>query len=81
MLTTYESWLRGRGYDGGTVATQLARTARVEQHYGDVDKHYASDGLNSVLDLLRYSTEDERRGRANPTPIPINGVLRTNLAS
>ncbi len=34
-----------------------------------------------MLDLLRYSTEDQRRSRPNPTRVPINGDLRNNLAS
>ncbi len=81
MRSDYEAWLRSQGYDEGTIVAQLHRCGRVEQHHGDLERHFAHDQLHSVTELLRYSTEDERRGRANPARIPINGVLRTNLAS
>jgi hypothetical protein len=81
MRRDYEAWLRARGYDEGTITAQLHRCGRVEQHYGDLDRHYAGDRLAKVLDALRYSTEDERRAQPNSTPLPIKGVLRTNLAS
>ena len=48
---------------------------------GGLDQHFDNDRLAGLLERLRYSTEDERRGRPNPTPIPITGTLRTNLAS
>jgi hypothetical protein len=81
MRKDYGAWLRGQGYDGGTITAQLHRVGRVEQYLGDLDRHYDHDRMRSVLEKLRYSTEDERRGHPNPTPIPINGTLRTNLAS
>lgn len=81
MRSEYGAWLRRQGYDSGTVTTQLARAARVEQHLGDLDRHFDHDRLQGVLEQLRYSTDDERRGRPNPTRIPISGTLRTNLAS
>lgn len=81
MRSDYEAWLRSESYDAGTVAAQLARVSRVEAHYGDLDAHYAADRLASLMETLRYSTDDERRARANPTHIPINGNLRNNLAS
>jgi hypothetical protein len=81
MLDAYERWLRNEGYDDGTVAAQLYRVSRVEEHYGNLDIHYNSDKLSVLIDALRYSSEDERRGRPNHTLIPFDGVVRTNLAS
>lgn len=81
MRSDYEAWLRAQGYDEGTITAQLHRTGRVEKHHGDLDQHFAHDRLESVLALLRYSTEDQRNVRANPTKLPINGNLRNNLAS
>jgi len=77
----YRSWLEGQKYSSGTVSTQIARVGRVEKHYGDVDEQYAVDGLKSVTDALRYSSEDQRRGRPNPSKLSIDGDLRNNLAS
>lgn len=81
MNQNYEAWLRSQGYDEGTVTAQQHRVRRVEQHYGDLDALFRSDRLEAVLDALVYSTDDQRAGRKNPTPLAINGDLRNNLAS
>src|SRR5690242_11264769 len=81
MRRDYKDWLRGQGYGDGTITAQLHRVGRVEEHYGDLDKHFEQDGLVSLLTELTYSTEDERRGKPNPTKIPFVGNARNNLAS
>lgn len=81
MRNDYRSWLEAQRYSPGTVSAQLHRAGRVEDHYGDLDRHYKDDRLQGLVDTLRYSTEDERRQRPNPTNIPIDGNLRNNLAS
>lgn len=81
MRGDYEAWLLAQGYDAGTIVAQLHRAGRVEQHYGDLDQHFADDRLKSVIDDLWYSVADERGNRPNETPIAIAGNLRTNLAS
>jgi hypothetical protein len=53
----------------------------VEDHYGDLEQHYRSDRLQSVIAALRYTSDDERRGRPNPSKIPFEGNIRNNLAS
>ena len=77
----YRDWLIRQGYDHGTVNAQLYRVARVEEHHGDLDEHYARDGLRGLTEQLTYSTEDQRRGRPNPSRIPFVGNIRNNLAS
>src|SRR5579875_3822261 len=81
MKSEYDRWLRAQGYDSGTVTAQLHRVGRVESYMGNVDKQYEDNRLDRFMDVLRYSTEDERQGRTNPTRIAINGNLRSNLAS
>jgi hypothetical protein len=81
MRGEYKDWLHRQGYGDGTIVAQLHRVGRVEEHYGDLDAHFERDGLASVLEALTYSTEDERRGRPNPTKIPFVGNIRNNLAS
>lgn len=81
MRQDYRTWLEAQGYGGGTVTAQLHRAGRVEDHYGDLDQHYRTDRMQSVIDALRYTTEDERRGKPNPSKIPFDGNPRTNLAS
>lgn len=81
MKSTYQHWLEQRGYAGGTVQAQMHRARRAEECYGDLDEHYERDQLRSVIDELKYSTEDERRNKPNPSKIPFNGNIRNNLAS
>ena len=45
MNSTYRSWLEQQGYVAGTIQTQMRRAGRVEEHYGDLDEHYARDQL------------------------------------
>lgn len=81
MDQQYQVWLEKRDYAAGTVQAQMHRARRVEECYGDLDGHYGRDQLASVIGELRYSTEDERRNKPNPSKIPFNGKIRTNLAS
>lgn len=81
MQTSYRNWLERRGYAGSTVQAQLHRVGRVEDFYGNLDEHYDQDRLESVISELRYSTEDARRSKPNPTKIPFEGDIRNNLAS
>jgi hypothetical protein len=81
LRRNYRIWLENQGYDSGTITAQLHRAGRVQNHYGDLEHHFLSDRLKSVIDALRYTSEDERRGRPNPSKIPFEGKPRTNLAS
>jgi hypothetical protein len=81
MRAHYRVWLTRQKYDPGTIATQLARAGRVEKHYGDLDQLFAADRLESVIANLRYTTEDQRSGRPNPSKIPFEGDIRTNSAA
>lgn len=81
MNSTYRNWLEQQQYSAGTVQAQLHRAGRVEKHYGDLDEHYDRDGLRSVIEELKYTAEDERRNLPNPSKIPFNGNIRSNLAS
>jgi hypothetical protein len=74
MRSEYRAWLELEGYMPHTASSRCSELVRVEDYYGELDRHFAAD-------RLEYSTEDERHGRANPSRIPINGDLRTNLAT
>jgi endonuclease len=77
----YEQWLRSQELQENTINAQMYRASRVDQCCGDLDEHFAKDGMKSLIELLTYSTDDEHRGRPNPTPIPFDGNIRNNLAS
>ncbi|MCY4586955.1 MAG: endonuclease NucS [Bryobacterales bacterium] len=81
MKSTYRDWLEQQQYSAGTIQAQVHRAGRVEKHYGDLDEHYDRDVLQSVIDELQYTAEDERRNLPNPSKIPFNGDIRSNLAS
>ena len=66
---------------GSTQRTKLSELRRVEAEYGDVDEHYDRDELQSVIDTLTYSSEDERNNAPNPSKFQIDGNIRNNLAS
>ena len=81
MKEGYRRWLEQQKYDAGTINAQMYRAARVEEHHGNLDDHYASDHMVSLIDTLRYSTDDKRHNRPNPSKIPFEGDIRNNLAS
>ena len=81
MKSTFQNWLKEQKYTKGTTQTQINRSGRVEECYGDLDVHYDGDQLRGVIDELKYSTEDERRNRPNTSKIPFKGDIRNNLAS
>jgi hypothetical protein len=53
----------------------------VEDYYGDLDSAYATARMPIVVEALRYSFEDERHRRPNPSRVPISGSLREGLAT
>lgn len=80
MKAGYRGWLEEQKYDAGTINAQMYRASRVEEHHGNLDVHYANDSLVSLSDSLRYSTDDKRHNRPNPSKIPFEGNIRNNLA-
>jgi len=81
MKPGYRQWLEQQKYQGGTITAQMHRAGRVEEHYGDLDEHYAKDRMASLIEALTYSTDDRRHNRPNPSKIPFEGDIRNNLAS
>lgn len=81
MKPTYQRWLEQQKYDAGTITSQLHRVSRVEKHHGSLDDHYINDRLQALISMLRYSKDDSRLGRPNPSKIPFDGDAYNNLAS
>lgn len=79
--TEYRQWLEAQQYQANTITAQMHRAGRVEEFYGDLDQHFQSDQLAAVIAALRYSADDRRRNRPNPTNIPFEGDTYNNLAS
>ncbi len=81
MRIDYKGWLEERQYDTATITAQLHRAGRVEDCYGDLESHYREGTLQGIIDELKYSAEDERQNKPNPSKIPFIGNARKNLAS
>jgi hypothetical protein len=80
MRADFQIWLEQQDIDAATVAGQLNRAGRIEKAYGNLDKHYAKDRLQNLIEILRYSPEDERKRRPNPTKLRFEGNIRNNLS-
>ena len=81
MKPTYKKWLEQRGHSDVTVKNQISRAKRVEKYYGDLDERFEDDKLQSVINELKYSKEDERQNRPNPSKIRFRGNILKSLAS
>ena len=81
MRPDYKKWLEDEKYSANTIVSQLHRAGRVEESYGDLEVLHNSGKLQSVIDELTYSAEDERRNKPNPSKIPFDGNIRNNLSS
>jgi endonuclease len=77
----YQQWLELTTPNKAVWQSRLSELRGVERAYGDLDDHYDRDGLQSVIENLAYSADDERNDRPNPSKIVINGTIRTGLAS
>lgn len=81
MHNLYSDWLRRAVPTEATRRTKLSELRRVEAAYGDVDVLYDQDELQSLIDELAYTSEDQRLNKPNPSKLFIDGDLRNNLAS
>lgn len=54
-----------------SVTTLVTDAKRVERYYGDLDRLFERDRLAGVMQELRYSAGDARKGAPNPSKIPV----------
>jgi len=81
MREDYRPWLIDQGYTEKSISSRISDAQKVERLYGALDDLISTGGYEALIEELSYSTEDERRGRANPSRIQTDGNIRTNLAS
>jgi hypothetical protein len=77
----YKQWLELQKYQANTINAQMHRAKKVDDCYGDLDNHFETDKLESVIRALKYTSEDRRRNLPNPSKIPFDGDPHNNLAS
>ena len=65
MREEFADWmtLEGRKKDGTKRPTQMQDIRKINRVFGDLDKHYEIDGLQSVVAKLTYSNEDVENRR------------------
>ena len=77
---SFRLWLlNNRGI--GTVASRLSNCRVVEKWEGSLDEHYSHDNLESLLDRLTYTKDDERLNRPARHKIPIDGNIYNGTAT
>lgn len=78
----FATWLENvRGLSKPTIGSRLSNCRRVEKFEGDLDTHYAADGLAGLMDRLTFSREDERYGRKVRHGVPIDGDVCNGTAT
>ncbi|WP_417812458.1 AAA family ATPase [Thalassospira alkalitolerans] len=77
----FRKWLETTGHGQRTIGSRISTLDRIERVIGDIDSCFEREGYDAILAQFDYSTDDERAGRRNPSPVEINGDLRTGLAS
>ena len=80
MRADFQLWLQQQGVESGLITQQLNRANRVEKQYGNLDKHYTRDRLESIIGDLQYSPEDEKKRKPNPSKLSFEGNIRNNLS-
>ncbi|KQY75349.1 AAA family ATPase [Brevundimonas sp. Root1423] len=80
MREAFREWLGQRGFTAKTQSVQWSQGNRLEAAFGDLDAAYDQDALATIRTTLTYTKQDERNGRPNPAPFPIDGDVYANLA-
>ena len=81
-MGVFESWLQDHTeLSLGSIGSYVANCKRLERYEGDLDEHFASDRMASLLARLTYSTADERYGALPRHQVPISGNLRDGTAT
>lgn len=78
----FKNWMiENKNYKQKVVQSRLSNCNTVEKEYGALDIHFKKDKGRELLELLSYSTDDERENRPAKHSIKIDGVLRTGSAT
>lgn len=81
MHPDYQKWLVEQKYSEGTQNSQVYRVKKVEENYGDLEQHFATGTYQEIINSLKYSANDERTNRPNPSKLIFEGNIRNNLQS
>lgn len=79
----YRNWLKGK-ISSRPISDSISRCRRIQDNLNlDLDEEYAKDSGYSLMELLEYSSEDERHKRPAPTGIVFSpgSNVRNGMAS
>lgn len=79
--TAFRAWLTANKYKLSTVATYVPAARQIEDAYGDLDVIFDTEEIEKVVAELRYTTQDEKAGKSNPSKIPTGKALYANLGA
>ncbi len=80
MRQEYQKWLVEQEYSPKAIDTRLSNIKTIEKYYGDIEQNITDGKYQEILDTLKYTKEDERKNKPNPSKIKFNGVIITHLA-
>lgn len=76
----FRDWLETH-YKASTVSTKLTESRKLTAAYGDLDMHYDSDRLDSVLQTLAFSAADRAGGHPNPSKLSVSANVYRDLSN
>lgn len=65
----FKAWLEGKGQSQRSIGSRISNIKVLERVWGDIDYCLNDRGANTLLEQLKYSTEDKRHNRPNLSPI------------
>ena len=77
----FSEWLSSaKQFDAKTVSSRLSNLETINAYY-PLLQHWDTDKLNSVLNALTYTQQDQANNKANNSKITISGDLYNGLAT
>ncbi|MFL5343456.1 MAG: hypothetical protein ACJ8AT_01615 [Hyalangium sp.] len=80
LAETYVT-VRGARMNLRAQASRVSNCRTVERHEGDLDVHFERDGMESLLQRLKYSKKEAQAGRPLRHRIPIAGEQYTGTST
>src|SRR4051794_25629591 len=78
----FRSWLnKTRQMSANTCSSRVSNCLRVESFEGDLDAHYCSDRMSSLLKRLECPRAADSTSMASPPTIPIRGNVYNGMAT
>ena len=78
----FKTWMKEFcEFNDTTINNRISNCRKVEGTYGDLEEHYRKDECLQIINVLTYSTKDERENLPPRHNIPIDGNIRNGSAT